>query len=171
MNDAVRKWLKPGGRTIPKAAVTTAELVCSDYAFHGLDFRLIHFEEYGARTATAMLSESRAYHRVDFGAQNAEHVQVEFPLRAVVDGKVNGLRLRTKTTVADGIELGASPWFNPPLVLPFEDLSVRVGDEIHVRLAYGLGTGFSGIEYDARKAADNGSVDENRRSGVLSRER
>ncbi len=152
MNIASKKWLKPGGKVIPASATSYIELVHNDYSFYGLDFRLIHFEEYGARSSLYSLSLPYQYHFINFKNENPIDVDVKFPLKTIRDGVTNGLRLTTLVKLTEGITTGSSPWFNPPLILPFDDIPVTNNDIVEVELSYGLGTGFVNIKYSARIA-------------------
>lgn len=149
MNDAVKKWLKPGGRVIPHKAYTSAEIINMDYSFLDMDFRLIHFEEYGAKKSFQTMSSPFVYHTVDFTDDNSLEVSTNFSLKANTKSVANGLKIRTRTLLAGTIELRSSPWYNPPLILPFGDIPMNTGDELTVDLSYGLGAGFSSINYNA----------------------
>lgn len=150
MNHAIRKWLKPIGKVIPLSAETSAELVNTKYEFGGLDFRLIHYEEYGARVSTYTLSEPLVYHNILFNKENPVDLSTRFSLKAHRSGITNGLRLKTSVMVSDKIKIGGSAWFNPPLILPFDDIRVEEGEEVEISLSYGLGAGFASIKYDVQ---------------------
>ncbi len=148
MNFAVQTLLKPGGQAIPVSAETSAELVWVNYAFSaGLSFPIIHYEAHGARTAQLRLSAAIPYHSVNFGVENDLEFDGRFVLPVEETGSVNGLRLSTETWLTEDMSIDGSPWFNPPLVLPCEELAVSPGDQVEVRLSYGLGSGFSSIKY------------------------
>lgn len=151
MNNAIKKWLKPNGKVIPLKAETSAELINTDYKFEGIDFRLIHYEAYGARISSYVLSRPLTYHSLSFKEENPVDFSAKFSLKAYRDGIANGLRLNTSVEVTENIKIGGSPWFNPPLILPFEDIPIKKGEEIEVDLSYGLGAGFSSIKYEVRK--------------------
>ncbi|MBN2465116.1 50S ribosomal protein L11 methyltransferase [candidate division WOR-3 bacterium] len=151
MNDAVKKWLKPDGHTIPQAAVTTAELVHADYKFSGMDFRLIHFEEYGARQSGPALSDAVEFHRVRFDQDNDVSIDTTIDMVPSRPCAVNGVRLCTSVALTDDIVAHGSPWFNPPLVLPFDDLEVKPSERVRLGLSYGLGAGFSSVRYSVSK--------------------
>ncbi|MEO0183959.1 MAG: hypothetical protein ABIL40_10865, partial [candidate division WOR-3 bacterium] len=123
----------------------------ADYKFEGIDFKLIHFEEYGARTSSYTLSKPLIYHTLSFKVKNPIDFSTHFSLKTYRAGIANGLRLNTSVVVAENIKIGGSPWFNPPLILPFEDIPVKSGDEIEIDLSYGLGAGFSSIKYDVHR--------------------
>ncbi len=81
MNDAVKKWLKKDGIVIPKRAETSAELVYTDYNFYDIDFKLIHFEAYGSRESSDVLSNNYIYHVVDFSEENYINLSKKFNWR------------------------------------------------------------------------------------------
>ncbi|WP_276258803.1 methyltransferase domain-containing protein [Haloglomus litoreum] len=149
MNYAVEQLLADGGTVIPTAAKTSARLVNSDYEFHGGEFRLPHFEEYGARESERR-SEETVYHEVRFDEKNAELVEQKVTMTATEAGLVNGVQLNTDVQFGEGLDYtGASPWLDAPLNLPFdEDIHVEPGDEVTIEVSYQLGGGLNNILYD-----------------------
>jgi len=151
MNDALDKWVKPNTKVIPLLTETSAELVYTDYKFYDLEFNLIHFEEYGSRKSSNTLSDSYIYHICNFKEKNDLLVSFTFDLQANKDGITNGLRIKTKTYLDKDIVVPGTPWLNPPLILPFDEIKVNKGDRLSIKLSYGLGSGFSSIRYDVKK--------------------
>lgn len=149
MNYAVEQLLADDGTVIPTAAKTSARLVCSDYEFHGGEFRLPHFEEYGARESECR-SDETVYHEVRFDEKNAELVEQKVTMTATEAGLVNGVQLNTDVQFGEGLDYtGASPWLDAPLNLPFdEDIHVEPGDEVTIEVSYQLGGGLNNILYD-----------------------
>jgi predicted RNA methylase len=156
MNYAVESLLKKGGRVVPHSAVTSAELVKVDYSFtYGLQFPIVHYEAHGARRASLTLSEAKEYHDICFLNENPLTYDGHLMLLAKREGVANSLRLSTKTRLSPDIELEGSPWFNPPLVLPFVETKLDKDSVMEVNLTYGLGAGFSSIKYSV---ADKGGL-------------
>jgi predicted RNA methylase len=65
-------------------------------------------------------------------------------------GIANGIRLKTNVIFTAEIETTGSPWFNPTLILPFDDIEVSENDSLEVELSYGFGAGFSNVNYNVR---------------------
>ena len=153
MNYAVESLLADGGRVIPRKAVSTVRAIRSDYSFHGGEFRLPHFEEYGSRESMSYSRES-AFHRIEFDRVNDLDVESTVSLEAERSGIVNGIQLRTYVQFGSGMDwTGASPWLNPPLNLPLaEDLGVEKGQTMTVSIRYRLGGGLNDIECEATTA-------------------
>lgn len=151
MNFAVENLCKDDCTVIPAEAKTSAKLIQADYEFYGGTFRLPHFEEYGSRESESF-SKQNYYHYVQFDEQNTELVEQKINLTATQSGDVNGIQLNTNVRFGEGLDfVGASPWLNAPLNLPFEDTySVKPGDEITVKLSYQLGGGLNNITYDVQ---------------------
>lgn len=151
INYALENYLKPGGIVIPYSAKTTMELVQANYMFGDSIFRLSHYEAYGSKDSVP-LSNEVSYHEICFQRINPEFVNKEVVLTAVADGDVNGIRI--KTFVKGAKELGyisPSQWFNPPVVLPLEDIHIKKGQEIKVIIKYPLGKGWMNMQYNIIK--------------------
>ena len=149
MNYAVEELCTSDGTVIPVEAKTSAKLVQSDYDFHGGSFRLPHFEEYGSRESK-VFSDKKVFHRVRFDEKNSELVEQKIELVANKSGIVNGVQLNTDVRFGEGLDfVGASPWLNAPLNLPFDsDLTVESGQEVTIRVSYQLGGGLNNITYE-----------------------
>lgn len=149
MNHAISELSKENTEFIPCEAKTTATLIKSDYDFYDAEFRLPHFEEYGSRPSDER-SEAVEYHKVNFNEKNSNLVEKQITIEANQDGLINGLQLNTDVKFGkDGEFIGASPWLDAPLNLPFEsDYQLNSGDEITIELSYQLGGGLSNITYE-----------------------
>jgi len=147
MNLVVGKYKKESTKILPMKAYTYAQPIYKDYGFDGLEFRLIHYEEYGAKESVRNLGPKILYHVADFRRYNEEEVDVEVVMNCAHDGIVNGIRITTETEMMPGYVVKGSAWFNPPLVLPVEDIKVNRGDKLIFKLSYGLGRGFTNISY------------------------
>lgn len=153
MNFAVENLCKDDFTVIPVEAKTSVKLIQSDYEFYGGTFRLPHFEEYGSRESESF-SEENYYHHVRFDEQNTELVEQKVILTATKNGEVNGMQLNTDVRFGENLDfVGASPWLDAPLNLPFNDVyRVEVGDKITIELSYQLGGGLNNITYDVQRS-------------------
>jgi protein arginine N-methyltransferase 1 len=149
MNYAVEKLCGEDSTVIPRDAKTSARLIQSDYEFYGGAFRLPHFEEYGSRKSE-VFSDEIAYHHVSFDEKNAELVEQKITMTAEKGGIINGMQLNTDVRFGEGLDfVGASPWLNAPLNLPFDtDIEVETGQEVTVKVSYQLGGGLNNIMYE-----------------------
>lgn len=135
-------------RAIPLKAISTIQLVYSDYSFHDWEFKLPHFEEYGARISPKALSKEKTYHEIFFTKKNEVYVDKKVVLRASISGKVNGVRIKTYVETYEGALTRQSSWFNPPLVLPFSTTyDLKKGEVIEIYLSYELGGGFKNLHW------------------------
>jgi len=152
LNHALENYLKPGGKIIPYCAQTTVQLIHADFVFEGSLFRLMHYEAYGSRDSEP-LSDEIPYHEVYFQEKNPEFVDKEVILTAISDGMVSGVRIKTYVKGAKDLDyIQPSQWFNPPVVLPTEeDIKVKKGDKIKVKIKYILGGGWLNLRYKIKK--------------------
>jgi len=151
MNYALKNLLKPGGKVIPHMAETSAQLIYKDFHFGHFEFKLPHFEAYGARKSKDTLSEPVVYHSILFNEINSVHIDTSFPIEATKYGITNGMRITTDTHLTESIVLNGSDWCNPPLILPFDEIKVATGDKITIKLKYKLGGGINSVEYSCKK--------------------
>lgn len=149
MNYAVDNLLAADATVVPAEARTSMQLIYTDYDFYGTEFRLPHFEEYDSRESESR-SEREVYHEISFAEHNSELVEERVTMEATEAGTVNGIQLNTDVRFAPDSEfVGASPWLDPPLNLPFErEQTVQAGDELTVAIGYELGGGLSNIAYE-----------------------
>lgn len=149
MNNALSGVGKEEVDTIPSAAKTTAQLIRSDYEFYDGEFKLPHFEEYGSRESK-VVSKEKLYHKADFTEKNSELVEKKISLSPNTTGTVNGIQLNTYTQFCPEIEfVGASPWLNAPLNLPFDDnFDLGLDETVEIQLSYQLGGGLNNITYE-----------------------
>ena len=146
INHALENYLKPGGTVIPYCAKTTMQLVYTNYMFEDSVFRLIHYEAYGSKESIS-LSEEVTYHTIYFQRVNPEFVDNEVVLTATSDGIVNGVRIKTYVKGAKELDyILPSQWFNPPAVLPTENINMKKGEKIKVRIKYLLGRSWSNVQ-------------------------
>ena len=69
---------------------------------------------------------------------------IEF--NVIEDGIVNGIKITSVTILNDEIVCGPTPMFNPPLLVPLDELDVKCNDLINVKLKYIMGQGIETIE-------------------------
>jgi predicted RNA methylase len=154
MNQALRKIMKPGARTIPSSVTNYVQLVRVDYVFAGMHLPLIHFEAHGSRPAETVFTDRHPYGSVFFDRENSLSLDEKIELAILQTGTANSLRLTTDTVLAGGIVQGGIPWFNPPIVLPLGEARVRAGTAVHAHLAYDFGGGTSSVRYSLEGAAN-----------------
>jgi predicted RNA methylase len=66
---------------------------------------------------------------------------------ALRDGKINGLRISTRTIFHDGSSSDSSPAYCYPVILPVQDMTVKKGHKYLVSLSYEMCKGFNNLKY------------------------
>lgn len=144
----VHELLKPGARVIPQRVDTYAELVFTDYEFHGIRLPMPFFQTTEARESHDGFGPRVLAHEAIFDGRDIPlDVKVALPMPVQRGGVVNSFRLTSDTQVMPGVVLPGSHWLNPPLVFPFEPLEVHPGDEPVLHLSYRLSGGLRTLDY------------------------
>jgi predicted RNA methylase len=133
-----KKFLKPNGKIIPQGVMNSAQLV-------NLETEYVHWDE-DARYET--YSDAAIYSEFDFLDDINPDFEAELSFKVKRQGTVNGLKLTTFTKLSDDIICGPTPMLNPPLLIPFEEKSVKSNEYINVKLKYIMGNGIESIEID-----------------------
>lgn len=59
--------------------------------------------------------------------------------------KVNGIKLTSFTKLTDDIIVGPTPMLNPALIIPIDEVNIRLGDSLKIELSYVMGGGIETI--------------------------
>lgn len=144
----VHELLAPGGSVIPQRVDTFAELVWTDYEFHGIRLPMPFFQTTEARESHDGFGPRVLAHEAIFdGREIPLEVSVRLPMPVERGGVVNSFRLTSDTQVMPGVVLPGSHWLNPPLVFPFEPVEVHAGDAPVLSLSYRLSGGLRTLDY------------------------
>lgn len=131
-----RKFLKDDGEIIPKAIVNIAQLV-------NMERHYIHWDE-GAKYE--ILSVPVNYSKIIFKDEINPDFEKDIKFNVNKDGIANGIMITSVTILNDEIVCGPTPMFNPPLLIPIDELDVKCNDLINVKLKYIMGQGIETIE-------------------------
>ena len=135
LNNA-KKYLTEDGEIIPQGIINTVELV-------NLERHYVHWDE---DVNYDVLSKPIVYSKINFKDDINPEFQVNLKLKANKEGIVNGLKITTFTKLNDDIICGPTPMLNPPLLIPLDDVEVKVNDYINVELKYIMGNGIESIK-------------------------
>ena len=135
LNNA-KKYLTEDGEIIPQGIINTVELV-------NLERHYVHWDE---DVNYDVLSKPIVYSKINFKDGINPEFQVNLKLKANKEGIVNGLKITTFTKLNDDIICGPTPMLNPPLLIPLDDVEVKVNDYINVELKYIMGNGIESIK-------------------------
>ena len=62
------------------------------------------------------------------------------------DNIANGIKITTVAILSDDVVCGPTPMFNPPLLIPIDEINVKCNDLINVKLKYIMGEGIETIK-------------------------
>ncbi|SDA71467.1 methyltransferase domain-containing protein [Methanobrevibacter millerae] len=130
-----RKALKNGGEIIPKAIVNFAELV-------NMERDYIHWDE---NAKYEILSNTVNYSKIDFKDEINPDFEKDIEFKANKTGNANGIKITTVTILNDNMVCGPTPMFNPPLLIPIDEIDVKCNDLINVKLKYIMGQGIETV--------------------------
>ena len=130
-----RKALKNGGEIIPKAIVNFAELV-------NMERDYIHWDE---NAKYEILSNTVNYSKIDFKDEINSDFEKDIEFKANKTGNANGIKITTVTILNDNMVCGPTPMFNPPLLIPIDEIDVKCNDLINVKLKYIMGQGIETV--------------------------
>ena len=130
-----RKFLKEDGEIIPSYIINIAELV-------NMERHYIHWDE---NASYEILSKPIYYSKIDFKKEinpNFEDI-LEFEVNR--NQTANGIKITTVSILNENVVCGPTPMFNPPLLIPIEEINVKCNDLINVKLKYIMGQGIETI--------------------------
>lgn len=130
-----RNALKDDGEIIPKAIVNIAELVWMQREY-------IHWDE---NAKYEIFSDSVNYSKINFKDEINPDFEKDIQFKANKNGKVNGIRITSVTILNDSLVCGPTPMFNPPLLIPIDEIGVKCNDLINVKLKYIMGQGIETV--------------------------
>jgi predicted RNA methylase len=138
----------PATRVIPEKIHCYLELVEYDFEFYGFTMRhVVQARNCGVeRRIRRLLSDSLCYQTVDCRTWIPPTIDAAMRMRAVRDGVVNAVRLRTQTVLCDGCTLWETSDMNMPVIVPVEPTAVTSESEITISIRYVLGQGYGRLE-------------------------
>lgn len=131
-----RKFLKKNGEIIPKAIINIAELV-------NMQRHYVHWDE---NATYEILSDPINYSKIDFKNEINPYFEKTLEFKVNSDQIANGIKITTVTIINDNIVCGPTPMFNPPLLIPIDEINVKCNDLINVKLKYIMGQGIETIK-------------------------
>lgn len=152
-----KQYLKSSGKIIPQGIINQAEPV-----FMELDY--IQYEDNEYQPNYAVLGKPVIFSEFDFLDDIDENFSaiIEFEIdtldykksngetKIINDRedkiKVNGIKLTSFTKLNEDIICGPTPMLNPAMLVPFEEIEVKNGEKIRIRLSYIMGGGVETIK-------------------------
>lgn len=141
MRHALEHCLAPGGQVLPRRALCFVEPVEVDFRVGDFEIPLPHYETADLYPAKGIGERVQAG-EFDFAVSGDEEISWQVTMSIFEYGVCNGLRLSMEVQLLDGMLLGGSDWFAPPLVLPVPPLPLAPGGELTAWFRYRCGGGF-----------------------------
>ncbi len=131
-----RRFLKEDGEIIPKAIINIAELV-------NMQRNYVHWDE---NASYEILSNPVNYSKIIFNEEINPYFEKNLEFEVNNDKMANGIKITTVTILNDDLVCGPTPMFNPPLLIPINEIDVKCNDLINVKLKYIMGQGIETIK-------------------------
>ena len=131
-----RKFLKDDGEIIPNAVINIAELV-------NMQRHYLHWDE---NASYEILSKPVNYSKIDFKNEINPNFEDILQFEVNEESTANGIKITTVTILNENIVCGPTPMFNPPLLIPIDEINVKCNDLINVKLKYIMGQGIETIK-------------------------
>ena len=132
----VRKFLKEDGQIIPDSIINVAELV-------NMQRDYIHWDE---NASYEIISKPINYSKIIFKDEIDPNFEKNIKFEVNKNQIANGIKITTITLLNEDIVCGPTPMFNPPLLIPIDEIKVKCNDLINVKLKYIMGQGIETIE-------------------------
>lgn len=152
MNNILR-FARRGVRVVLKSLENYVDLTFNkdEYFSHKLKIIRYEYPDIKSLKATPMTTKVM-YKKVDFSNINRNNkITLKTEQMALRDGKINGLRISSKTIFNDGMTFDSSFAYCYPVILPVQDMAVKKGDRCLVSLSYKMCEGFNNLRYAVSK--------------------
>lgn len=134
-----------GTKTIllPDKVMCSAQLINYDFEFYGFNMPfIVQARNEGVRNRIMRnLSEPKKYIEVDLNDFDSDLLKKLLVCRANQAGLINAVELTTQVTLA-GTLINHTSDMNMPIIIPVENLEIKVGDEVSMDIQYKMGRGF-----------------------------
>ena len=120
---------------IPNAVINIAELVYMQRQY-------IHWDE---DASYEILSKPINYSKIDFKEEINPYFEKTLEFEVNKDNIANGIKITTVAILSDDVVCGPTPMFNPPLLIPIDEIDVKCNDLINVKLKYIMGQGIETV--------------------------
>lgn len=147
----LRKFLRPKAKVIPQRIDSFVELIFSSRKHYGKEFFFPYYLD--PETHTPAFSNTVKYLSVKFDPTKPlkQKFQANVQLQIKQGGKVNGLKITSKTFFPDDSTFTFSPAYCLPLIFPLKPIRVKPGQTYTIKLNYKLSGGIGGVRYCLEK--------------------
>ncbi len=143
--------LKERGELVPRRVVQLLELADPPTELHGVSLRQPRYSRPGEPVAT--LSESKHFLTTEFGSVTPADDEVDdtIIIRPLIGGTVSGLRLSSLVELTEGfVQVSSEAGVKSILVPLREDVEVKAGQPVSIRVRYKPGAGLTTARFSAR---------------------
>jgi predicted RNA methylase len=132
----LRRYLKPGGATVPAAMANYLELIDAQDEWFGV--KLMYDSRYHTLEGDRALTTRAKYLSVDFRDERAPSILSNATVRALQSGVANALRIPYTIQFFDGMIVNEPTKFllNPQTLFLPEPIELKAGEYYNVTLAY-----------------------------------
>lgn len=129
------------------------DLVFNNNLFYGKKFDILRYEYSDWKEGESeSFSEKKMYSSVDFSIINENNnINKNINLKIVKSGKINGIRISSKSIFFDGSSFDFSFAYSYPIIIPINNLEVNEGDEFIINITYEMCAGFNNFSYSIIK--------------------
>lgn len=129
------------------------DLVFNNEKFYGKRFKILRYEYPEEKNLRSIsYSKKEKYIEVDFSKINKNNtVDKKVKLKILKNGKINGIRISSKSIFYDGSKFDASFAYSYPIILPIDEVVVKNGDDFLVEITYEMCKGFGNFKYNFSK--------------------
>lgn len=140
INNAL-KHLDEQGEIIPSGVIKTAELVyLKNPQISYEDLINSKVSPHQVKSALVTYKILSFYHKIK------EDFKQDIIFTVNQAGKVNGIKLTMFTLLNSNLICGPTPMFNPPLLIPIDELELKKNDRVNINLEYTMGGGLDTIK-------------------------
>ncbi len=149
MNHINATLAQPNAIRLPTRVFNTLELASTRYHFEDVIVRA-HFFQFTGIKAPVALSKKTLFRALDMSQKQPLDQGGEIEVKVTKSGVLNSLRLTSPLEVVPGIRFSESDSLMPPVVVPLQnDLKVKKGDKVRIRIEYTTNTSWESFRATA----------------------
>lgn len=100
------------------------------------------FEEY---------TDETKYNETIFSDKINTNFEKEIELTSKKTGTINSIKITTYTRVTKQLTTGPTPMLNPPLIIPTNEIKIKKGEKIIIKIKYEMGGGLNTIKTNIQR--------------------
>lgn len=135
---------------IPQKQETYISLMNAKFNIYGFVFKMVKhlWNNLSENQQGEKMSKETLLNNINFSQINDELFEKELTLTATKDGLVNSIYLTSKLFFVDGLYLNDTETLNAPVVVPIENIRVKEGEKINIKISYLFGGGYNNFKIE-----------------------